>query len=139
MYESGIQILAPIPNIWQKGLVVVSIGHYCAFYVVFVPQEYFPTVPPHSIYVIVSCFILLQKVRFSKKWFLNFVPKRWSKVLFPEKKHNYPELHHLQGGVILWGEWVIKFATQISPLLNFMIIIFGTWCCLFCFCFCSKI
>ena len=32
---------------------VVSIGHFPAFYVVFVPLEYISTIPPHSNYVIV--------------------------------------------------------------------------------------
>ena len=37
---------------------VVSIGHFPTFYVVFVPLEYVPTIPPHSTCVIVSCFVL---------------------------------------------------------------------------------
>ena len=33
-------------------MVVVSIGHFRAFYVVFVPLEYTRSIPPHSTYVI---------------------------------------------------------------------------------------
>ena len=33
--------------------IVVSIGHFAAFYVVLVPLEYIPTLPPHFTYVIV--------------------------------------------------------------------------------------
>ena len=40
---------------------VVSIGHSRAFYVIFVPQEYILSIPPHSTFVIVICFILLNK------------------------------------------------------------------------------
>ena len=32
-----------------------------AFYVVFVPLEYIPTIPPHSTYIIVICFLLFKK------------------------------------------------------------------------------
>ena len=32
---------------------VISIGHSPAFYVLFVPLEYIPSIPPHSTYVIV--------------------------------------------------------------------------------------
>ena len=37
---------------------VVSIGRFPAFYVVLVPLEYIPSIPPHSTYVIVY-FVLL--------------------------------------------------------------------------------
>ena len=36
-----------------NGIIVVSIGHCRAFYVVLDPLEYIPTIPPHSTYVIV--------------------------------------------------------------------------------------
>ena len=40
---------------------VVSIGHFPAFYVVFVPLVYIPTILPHSSYVIDICFVLFKK------------------------------------------------------------------------------
>ena len=36
-------------------MIVVSSGHSRAFYVVFVPLEYIPSIPPHSTYIIVIC------------------------------------------------------------------------------------
>ena len=35
-----------------------NIGHIPAFYVILVPLEYIPTIPPHSTYIIVICFVL---------------------------------------------------------------------------------
>ena len=48
----------PIDNTDEVTL-VVSIGHFPAFYVVFVSLEYVPNT--HSTYVIVSCFVLFKK------------------------------------------------------------------------------
>ena len=45
----------------MKRTKVVSIGHSHTFYVVFVPLEYVPTIPPHSSCVINICFILFKK------------------------------------------------------------------------------
>ena len=41
-------------NISQRLVSVVSIGHSLAFYVVFIPLEYIPSILHHSTYVIVS-------------------------------------------------------------------------------------
>ena len=51
------------PSLFWEGPVfpvIVSSGHSCAFYVVFVPLEYVPTIPPHSSNVIDICFILFK-------------------------------------------------------------------------------
>ena len=40
--------------------VIVSSGHSCAFYAVFVLLEYVPTIPPPSTYVTVSCSVLFK-------------------------------------------------------------------------------
>ena len=42
----------------QNKIKVIGIGHSCAFYVVFVWLEYIPSIPPHSTYVIIICFVL---------------------------------------------------------------------------------
>ena len=44
--------MSPVSHVLFE-TVVVSIGHFAAFYVVLVPLEYIPTIPPHSTYVIV--------------------------------------------------------------------------------------
>ena len=41
---------------------VVSSCHFSCFYVIFVPLEYVPTIPPHSTFVIVSCFVIFTNV-----------------------------------------------------------------------------
>ena len=38
---------------WHRYSWVVSIDYFHAFYVIFVPLEYIPSIPPHSTYVIV--------------------------------------------------------------------------------------
>ena len=47
--------------IWSEmsAFIVVSSGPFRAVHVVFLPLEYIPSVPPHSTYVIVICFVLL--------------------------------------------------------------------------------
>ena len=45
-----------------KCSLVVSTGCLRAFYVILVPLEYILTIPPHSTYVIVICFILFKKI-----------------------------------------------------------------------------
>ena len=55
---------------------VVSIGHSPAFYVVFVPLEYIPSIPSHSTYVIVirtfrvwvTIYLNLQGDDVNKSW-----------------------------------------------------------------------
>ena len=47
---------------WVGGWVgVVFIGHFPAFYVVFVPLEYITNIPPHASYVIDICFVVFKK------------------------------------------------------------------------------
>ena len=50
-------------SIQNPHFLLFSIGHSRAFYVVFVPLEYVPTIPPHSTYVKVSCFILFKSYK----------------------------------------------------------------------------
>ena len=49
---------------WEtlKDSKVVSSGHFHAFHVVFVPQEYVPTIPLHSTYVMVNYFVLFKSL-----------------------------------------------------------------------------
>ena len=50
---------------------VVSIGHSCAFYVVLVPPEYIPSVPPHFTYVIVFLSNMYQNKSYRIRLNLN--------------------------------------------------------------------
>ena len=53
-------------------ILVVSIGHFCAFYAVLFPREYIPNTPLHSTYIIVflCTFGRLQRGRFIQSFLI---------------------------------------------------------------------
>ena len=77
---------------------VVSIGHFHAIHVVFVPLEYVPAIPPHSTYVIGICsqntnyvamFNQLQNFLFT-----SFPPLNVHTCITPSPHHTTSPSHH---------------------------------------------
>ena len=91
--------------------VVVSIGHFCAICVIFVPQEYFPIIPPHSMYVSYAwvCWLRL---------FLG-----WMKVLWPALVQDRLKMTFATNNAKEWKERDEMKESQCPTHLNFTIIL----------------